>query len=184
MIRKELGIENQCLIGHVGRFDEPKNHKKLLEIYKELLSLNSKYRLVLIGKGTLERQIKHLAKEYGIYDKILWLGIRKDVHKLLQAIDIFVFPSLFEGLGIAVIEAQATGLPCVISDAIPDEACITSLVHRLKIKDSASKWARYIDMLSNNMNKRESPIEELNKFGYSISDTARILECYYLNIIC
>lgn len=122
-IRSELGItENTFLIGHIGRFDLPKNHKFIVETIRELNKKIDDYKVCLVGDGILKNDISKIVKNYGLDDKFLFLEARNDVNKLMMAFDLFLFPSLFEGLGIVLIEAQATGLKCLISDTIPKEA--------------------------------------------------------------
>lgn len=182
-VRSSLNIGNQCVIGHVGRFDLQKNHKKLLHIYKELLKLDENNLLILVGTGKLEATIKEQARALKIYDKILWLGTRTDVNELMQAMDIFVFPSLFEGLGIVLIEAQAAGLPCIVSNTIPKEACISTLVEKMDVNKSSLEWAEQIANIKHNGVVRESPIDQLYKSGYCIIDTVKWLENFYLMIL-
>lgn len=141
VIRAELSVPQDAkLIGHVGRFDPQKNHMFLLEIFREIHALDPNTRLVLVGKGPLEEAVRAKAEELGIADRLIFTGVRSDVPKLLSAMDVFVFPSFYEGMPNTVIEAQATGLPCVIADTITREANITELVNYLPLT-SPSEWA-------------------------------------------
>ena len=143
-IRSEFGIsDNTVLFGHIGRFMMQKNHGFLLDVFADVLEKNPNSLLMLVGKGELENEIKLQAKKLGISDKIIFTGVRPDVPALLSAMDMFVFPSLFEGMPNTIIEAQATGLPCVISDTITKEADITGLVKYLPI-ENPKLWADYI----------------------------------------
>ena len=165
-IRSEFGLsDDTTIIGHVGRFMTQKNHAFLLEIFSEYLKINGKSILMLVGGGELESAIKQKASELGISDKIIFTGVRSDVPALLSAMDVFVFPSLYEGMPNTVIEAQATGLPCLISDTITREADITGLVHYLPLGD-AGVWANYIDQLPQLI--RETPIQKFKENCYDI----------------
>lgn len=135
-IRQELNIaENALLIGHVGRFNQQKNHGFLLEIFKRIKEKHDNAVLLLVGKGELEADIRAKADALGVADHIIFTGVRSDVPQLLSAMDVFVFPSLYEGMPNTVIEAQATGLPCVIADTITREANITGLVTYLPLRE-------------------------------------------------
>ena len=140
--RKELRLASSTLtICHIERFDKVKNHNFILDIFEKLLKKRPDAHLLLIGDGVLRKQTENKAKEKGILAQVRFLGVRRDVNELLQAADVLVFPSLFEGLGIAVVEAQCTGMPCIISDIIPNEVMITDLVEKVSLHESASIWA-------------------------------------------
>ena len=141
-IRAEFSLEDKLVVGHIGRFNQQKNHAYLLEIFERIASMRPDARLMLVGKGELEGQIREKAEERGILDKIIFTGVRKDVPALLSAMDVFVFPSFYEGMPNTVIEAQATGLPAVISDTITKQADITGIVDYLPITLSPEEWAK------------------------------------------
>lgn len=165
-IRSEFGLSDDItVIGHVGRFMTQKNHGFLLEVFSEYAKLNEKSALMLVGGGELEPTIKEKASALGISDKIIFTGVRSDVPALLSAMDVFVFPSLYEGMPNTVIEAQATGLPCLIADTITREADITGLVHYLPLGD-AGTWAHLVAELP--QVKRETPIQKFEENGYDI----------------
>ena len=169
-IRSEFGLsDDTTIIGHVGRFMTQKNHAFLLEVFSEYLKINGKSILMLVGGGELESAIKQKASELGISDKIIFTGVRSDVPALLSAMDVFVFPSLYEGMPNTVIEAQATGLPCLIADTITREADITGLVHYLPLGD-AGTWAHLVAELP--QVKRETPIQKFEENGYDIETVA------------
>lgn len=169
-IRSEFGLsDDTTIIGHVGRFMTQKNHAFLLEFFSEYLKTNEKSTLMLVGDGELESAIKQKASELGISDKIIFTGVRSDVPALLSAMDMFVFPSLYEGMPNTVIEAQATGLPCIISDTITREADITGLVHYLPLGD-ADTWASYMAHLSRVT--RKTPIQKFKENCYDIETVA------------
>lgn len=169
-IRSEFGLpDDTTIIGHVGRFMTQKNHTFLLEVFSEYLKINGKSILMLVGGGELESAIKQKASELGISDKIVFTGVRSDVPALLSAMDVFVFPSLYEGMPNTVIEAQATGLPCLIADTITREADITGLVHYLPLGD-AGTWAHLVAELP--QVKRETPMQKFKENGYDIETVA------------
>lgn len=139
-LRAELGVGDGVLFGHVGRFNVQKNHSFLLDVFRAIKDREERARFVLIGKGDLENEIREKAERLGILDDIVFTGVRKDIPELLSAMDVFVFPSFYEGMPNTVIEAEATGLPCVIADTITREADITGLVSYLPLTDPAH-WA-------------------------------------------
>ena len=139
-VRKELGLEGMFVVGHVGRFNQQKNHEFMLEVFCALQKKRPEARLVLVGQGELEEQIRQKVRILGIEQYVVFAGVRNDVPQLMSAFDVFLFPSLYEGMPNTVIEAQAAGLPCVISDTITKEADITGLVSYLPLTD-VGKWA-------------------------------------------
>ena len=143
--RRQLGVaDNELLCGHVGSFTVPKNHGFLLDIFAEVLKQRTDARLVCCGAGELMAQVREKAEALGIMDKMILTGNVMNVNDYLMAMDIMVFPSLFEGFPIAVIEAEAAGLPVVMSDVITKEVDLTDLVHRHALSDSADIWAKTI----------------------------------------
>jgi glycosyltransferase involved in cell wall biosynthesis len=143
-LRADLGIPRDAfVVGHVGRFDEQKNHTFLIDIFRELLRRQPHSVLLLIGGGSLKESIEHKAEQLGIRDRILFLENRPDVPRLMQgAMDVLAFPSHFEGLPLVLLEAQAAGLPCLISDAIAEETTvIPSLLRRLSLTRPAAAWS-------------------------------------------
>ena len=142
-IREELGLKGKLVVGHVGRFNQQKNHAFMLDVFSVLLKKEPNARLVLVGKGELEEPIRQKVHALGIEPYVVFTGVRKDIPQILSAFDVFLFPSLYEGMPNTVIEAQATGLPCVISDTITAEANITGLVNYLPLGD-ADRWAEAV----------------------------------------
>lgn len=141
-IRKEFSIgDNVKIIGHIGRFMSQKNHSFLLDVFNEIHKQNRNAVLLLVGKGELETKIKEKIKELNLEESVIFTGVRSDIPALLSAMDVFVFPSFYEGMPNTVIEAQATGLPCLISDTITKEANVTGLVRYMPLKDPDS-WAK------------------------------------------
>ena len=182
--RKELRLASSTLtICHIGRFDKVKNHSFILDIFEKLLKKRPDAHLLLIGDGVLRKQTENKAKEKGILAQVRFLGVRKDVNELLQAADVMVFPSLFEGLGIAVVEAQCTGMPCIISDIIPNEVMITDLVEKVSLRESASSWAEKLIAATTRTFDRPAYAEKVASAGYDIKSNSRWLENFYLNVL-
>ncbi len=143
-LRNTLGWKSNFVIGHVGRFDSQKNHMEMLEIFREVLKLEPQAILCLIGDGELRPKIEEKIKEYGIGDNVHFAGVRDDVDRYFSAMDVFLFPSLYEGLPFALIEAQANGLPCVVSDTISEETFLDKDVEALSLQELHSVWAEHI----------------------------------------
>lgn len=143
-IRKELGLEGRFVIGHVGRFTAQKNHEFLLDIFAEVCRLRTDASLLLVGEGPLQANIAEKAGRMGLEDRVCFTGVRKDVPDLLAAMDVFVFPSRHEGLGMGLVEAQAAGLPCVTSSMIPSEAIVSERVCVLPLSASPVRWANAV----------------------------------------
>lgn len=179
--REKLGLGNSFVIGHVGAFNYAKNHEYLIDIFNELYKNNTNSILVLIGDGETENLIKQKVEKLGLSDSVKFIGKRTDVHELLQAMDIFVFPSRYEGLPSTVIEAQATGLRCLVSDEISDEIKITDLVEFLSIKKPAKNWADMIIECSKQDYQRTSRDTELYDKGYDAHIQAKRMEDFYLS---
>ena len=180
-IRRELLLEDKLVVGHVGRFNEPKNHVYLIEVFSEVYKKNKNALLILIGEGPLSRKVRSLVKELNLTSKVLFLGLRTDVNELMQAMDIFVLPSLYEGLPVVAVEAQASGLPCIISNSITDEIKITDLVTFKSLNQSPSEWAD--DILNiNNKHSRYDTSRKIIDAGYDIKSAASRLEEYYVNL--
>jgi glycosyltransferase involved in cell wall biosynthesis len=144
--RQALGMpENALMIGHVGRFHRRKNHEFVLDIAAEVFARDERARLLLVGDGELMPAIKNKARQLGIADRVRFTGARADVPVLMQAMDVFLFPSHHEGLGLVLLEAQATGLPCVLAEGIPEEVdVVPSLIHRLPLTEPATAWANAV----------------------------------------
>lgn len=147
MKRKELGIdESTFLIGHIGRFELQKNHKFLIKMFENCLKEDSKIKLMLIGEGKLEQDIKKMTEELEINPYVGFLGLREDVNELYNAMDVFVLPSLYEGLPVVGIEAQISGVPCLFSDSITRELNISSNSYFMNIEkeDAIENWKRKV----------------------------------------
>jgi len=174
--RKKLGLQGCFVLGHIGRFVYTKNHKFLIEIFNEVHQKNSKARLILIGTGELEDRIKSQVKKYGLEDVVLFMGKRNDVPKLLQAMDTLLLPSLFEGLGLVLIEAQAAGLKCLASTEVPKEACITP---NLKyVSGSVSEWVECVLEIMEGYERMKTD-ELIKQSGYDLKQQIKIIEKLY-----
>jgi len=180
-IRNELGIQNKFVIGHVGRFHESKNHFFLLDIFKEIYETNKESILMLVGDGLLKEDVVNKISRMNLTKNVLLMGVRDDVNKLMQAMDVFVFPSKFEGLPVTVIEAQATGLPVVLSDQITKEVSITELTKFISIDKEANVWKNEI-LNSYNRVERKNMEKEIIKSGYDVKTTVIKLQNFYLKI--
>lgn len=177
-VKKRLNISNKKVIGHVGRFNEQKNHFFLIKIFNEICKKNKDTILVLIGTGNLMQQIKAKVKELNIEDRVLFLGLQKNIPELLQAFDFFLFPSLYEGLPVTLIEAQASGLPILTSSTVTTEVNITGLVNFMELDTPEKQWA---DEVLNRINyKRKDTSTEIKNGGYDIYENAIQLQNFYL----
>ena len=180
-VRVELGIEGKFVVGHVGRFNEQKNHEFLIDIFKSIHDSMPNSILLLIGDGELKNEISEKVQSYGLTSSVKFLGVRDDVNKLLQAMDVFVFPSLYEGLGIALIEAQAAGLYCFTSkENVPVEAKITEQFQYISLSNSACEWAQKI--LHEFPYRHSNESLNLKIHGYEICLATKKLEARYLRL--
>lgn len=174
-IRKEFGIaEEQLVIGHIGRFNQQKNHKFLIEVFSEVLKQKPNALLMLVGDGEKKSEIKEQIKSLGIEESVIFTGIRSDVPALLSAMDVFVFPSFYEGMPNTVIEAQATGLPCVIADTITKEAEVTECVNFMSLSDSAESWAdKALTLFEKDKENRFCYGDKMKNAGYDIGSCVK-----------
>lgn len=183
-VRKEMKIDGKLVVGNIGRFSNQKNHSFLLDIFKEIYLQNSNSVLVLVGKGELEKSIKEKITSLDLSENVIFTGVRSDIPNILMAMDVFVFPSIYEGMPNTVIEAQATGLPCLISDEITKEAQITDMVQFLPLTLSADNWAEAAQNINKAGNKidRKSINKKLYENGYDIkSVTSRFEKLIFTN---
>lgn len=179
-VKRELGLEDKFVLGHVGAFVPQKNHSFLIDIFNEVYKQNPNTVLLLIGTGILEQEIKEKVKSLGLDDAVFFLGRRIDVNKLMQGFDIFLLPSLYEGLPLVGIEAQAAGLKCLISDTVTEEIKITDLVDFISLS-SLSEWTKTILKYENNYNRKDT-YEEIVNAGYDVAHAAEKLQNFYLNL--
>jgi len=178
---KDLQIEGKFVLGHVGRFSYEKNHEFLIEVFYELQKQCENAVLLLVGDGELKPKIEEQIYQLGIQEKVILTGSVSNVHEYMQAMDVFVFPSHYEGLGMVAIEAQASGLPCVISDRIPKQVIVTEVVTSLPLSN-ASHWVGVI-LDKNTPTQREGVSFGVIKQGYDIRDQVENLKNIYFDIL-
>ncbi|AEF84492.1 capsular polysaccharide biosynthesis protein [Treponema primitia ZAS-2] len=177
MKRKELNVDGNFVIGHVGRFSPVKNHQFLVKIFYEIYKKCPDSILLLIGEGELRTDIERLVKSLALEKNIYFLGHRMDMPELFHAMDVFVFPSYFEGLGLAVVEAQAASLQCFVSKTVPTEVKIVrDSVSFIDINETAEKWAD--EILQKKYYQRISTLEEMKNQEYDIKTESKKMELY------
>lgn len=178
-IRNELNIsDNTLLIGHVGRFSNQKNHGFLIDVFKEVNNRIPNSKLLLIGVGEKEAFIREKVKCLNIENDVIFAGFRNNVNEYMCAMDKFVFPSLYEGLGLVLIEAQATGMKCFTSkDVVPQEAKVSSLLEFIYLNNNAVEWS---EKILDSSCERVDVFNQIKRFGYDICDTADELEKFYM----
>ncbi len=179
-IRQELGLMDRFVVGHVGRFRYAKNHPFLLEIFSEIAKKRGDATLLLVGEGKLKEDMIRQAHRMGIGDKVVFTGERYDIPALLSAMDVFVFPSHYEGLPGSVIEAQTSGLRCFVSDAISREAGITDLLSFTSLKESPGVWADKV--VASAVYERKNMYERIASAGYDVQRVAEELQQFYLQL--
>jgi len=177
--REELSLGDSFTLLHVGNLRREKNHPYLFRVFAEVLKQHSNSKLVLVGRDQSEGQLPKLAQDLGIYENILFLGSRSDVAELLQVGDVFVFPSFYEGFPTSVLEAQAAGLPCVISDRITKEVMVTPLVEMRSIDENPFVWAEHV--LKKRETTRLQTGDLIVKAGHSLSDFVVNTQTFYLS---
>ncbi len=180
-MRKELNIMNNIVIVHVGNITPVKNHVFLIDIFAELKKHVPNAKLILVGEDNLNGKIQRYSSVKKIEKDIIFLGVRDDVQDILQAGDVFVFPSIYEGFPGAVLEAQASGLPCIISDTITKEACILTSTKQVSLQKSASDWAQII--LNSKNAERDNAYKVLKLAGYDVLELASRLTDFYERVI-
>lgn len=181
--RKELNItDDTMVIGHVGRFVEQKNHRFLIDIFNEIHKQKEKSILLLVGQGPLMEEIKEKVKNLGLEKKVIFLGQRNDINELYQAFDVFCLPSLYEGLPVVGVEAQATGLLCLFSDDMTKETKVLNSTMFMSLSSGAVKWSEEI-LTSVNHFKRHDTKFEVSKCGFNIQEEVYKLYKYYSNLI-
>lgn len=180
-IRKALRVENKFVVGHVGRMQPEKNHDFLIDVFAELKKSKPDAELILVGTGPLEDKVKSKVAEKGLSGCVHFLGNRKDMNRIYQAMDVFVFPSLFEGLGIVAIEAQAAGVPIVCSEGLPPETDITPIYRKLLLSDGEEKWANAALEMAQNPSAHTNTQKYVIDAGFDMDATAKYMENYYLD---
>lgn len=175
-IKMEFNIEDKVVIGHIGRFIEQKNHKFLIDIFERYHSKNEESVMLLLGDGGLMAETVEYVKSRGLESSVIFAGVRDDIPRLLSAMDAFVMPSLFEGLPVTLVEAQASGLKVLASDSITKEVDLTDLIEYFSLSETAQDWADKISMASDN---REKYSQMIAQSGFGIQEELRIIENIY-----
>lgn len=175
-IIEEFNLEGSLVVGHVGRFNYQKNHSYLLDVFLEISKVRENSNLLLVGEGELENKIKKKIMELGLQKKVIFTGVRRDVADVMMAMDVLIFPSFYEGMPNTVIEAQASGLPCIISDTITKEAAITNLVSYKSLSVGPKSWANEALKQINSNKKRLNLKDDFVENGYDIANVTRIFE--------
>ena len=188
-IRNSLNIkQNQLVIGHIGRFIPEKNQIFLLDIFDEVNKQCPNSRLLLIGRGKPEAEIKYKEKvkkkvrEMGLESKVRFLGVRDDVEKLMQGIDILVMPSLSEGFPVTLVEAQSADIPCVVSDVVSNEVNISGKIQYKSLMEDPIDWANKILSFAQANTGREDMRKRIIQSGLDIKENAGWLEEFYENV--
>lgn len=176
-IRNELGLSNEFVIIHTGRFLEQKNHKFILEVFQKVKMKQQDARLLLLGTGDLFNKVKNYANELNILDSVYFLGVHSDVERYLSAADCYIMPSLYEGLPVAAVEAECSGLPCYLSTNITKEVELTDAVKFMDLSQSAEEWADEILACRNIIRKDKS--EMVAQKGYDVHEEAKKLQSFY-----
>lgn len=173
-VRKELGLSDSAfIIGTTGRLAKQKNQSFLIRLMPKIRQINNKAHLVIAGEGELRNELCNLAHKYHVNKYVHFIGARKDIPRVLSAFDVFAFPSIFEGLGVSLVEAQANGLPCVISEDIPDLAIVSESVHKVSLSSNAD-WAYLLARLNrDSFHARKERIEKFN-----IENESKLLSTY------
>lgn len=184
-LRTTLGLNGKRVIGHVGVYNYAKNHDYLIDVFAALVKQDDDYRLMLVGAGKLMETVKEKIKKLGLEHHVLILGHRTDVPDLLQAMDYFVMPSHYEGLPVVLIEAQAAGLPCIVSSNITQEVNLTGLITYVSLEQPVETWANMIEktLIDSRQNKSIKACKELQNAGYDINLEAKKLEKRYLSML-
>ncbi len=181
-LRSQYDIaDNEIIVGHVGRIAPQKNHMFLLDIFADFYKAHHNSRLMLIGDGPLREEVICRAKELGISRQVMLLGLRKNVYELYNVMDIFLLPSLYEGLPVVTVEAQANGVPACVSTAIPKEAVVLDNVKRLPLSAGAPVWRENMEDLLEKRNL--SSADDMTSAGFSIKKEAVNLEGYYQELL-
>ncbi|WP_461206121.1 glycosyltransferase family 1 protein [Clostridium sp. DL1XJH146] len=181
-VRKKLNIENKFVVGNVARLSLQKNHVFLLETFKKVLEIKPDSILMLVGDGELREEVEQKILELNIKDSVMMLGSRNDVPDLLQAMDIFVLPTLFEGLSLALLEVQSSGLYCLTSDVVPKEVKVTDNFEFVSLEKGYMYWADRIVNKSIDTNRVDKS-EVVRKSGFGKKEATKALEDYYSGLL-
>lgn len=178
-VRDMLGIGNKTVIGHVGRFHRQKNHHFLIDVFAELKEKKPDCVLMLVGDGPLKGEICKYVAELGLSDSVIFVGEVEDTSPYYSAMDFFLLPSLYEGFVLAAIEAQCSGLPCLVSDNSPSELLVSGRAQRTSLKKNASEWAsEVVDMLSANDSSRLIGVKDVEKAGLTVERSVKSISAF------
>lgn len=182
--RRQHGLEDKFVVGHIGRFNMQKNHKKLISIYESFSKVKKDTVLVLIGDGELREEIETMVKEKAL--NVVFVGLTDEIPQWLQAMDIMLLPSLFEGLPVTAVEAQASGLPCLLSDTISPMTKITNLVHFVELESSDDHWAQEILKvpLPDRLVSKNEIQEAMREKHFDIRENCKEILVKYGEMIC
>lgn len=177
--RKQLNVGDKTVYGHVGRLSEPKNHRFLLEIFNDIVKKDANSVLLIVGSGSYRQQIELWIQEIGLEEHVIMTGARGDIPQLLCAMDVFLFPSLWEGLPVTVIEAQAAGLPCLVSNKVTAEVAVSEAVEYLPIDQGTECW---VERALSSRGKRFDVIDDIKTAGFDVNHSAKELAEFYRSI--
>lgn len=176
--RKELNLSDNLVFGHVGNMLKQKNHSFLIDVFASIKKRYSNAVLLLVGDGALRDDLQKKVNQLGLEDSVRFLGQRDDVADILMALDVFLFPSLFEGFPVSLVEAQCAGLPCLVSDTITQEVAITDLIHFLPIHEGAEAlWVKELERIK--LDSRRDYSQVLQTAGYDLPKEVKALETHY-----
>lgn len=179
--RKEMQLDNKLVVGHIGRMHFQKNQNFLIDIFYEINKINANTHLLLIGKGEDEQKIRTKVKELNLENSVTFLGIRNDIKKIMQVMDIFVFPSLFEGLPLVLVEAQANGIDIYASkEGISQTAKMSKNFEFISLNQTAQEWAKII---LSKKHIRKNNKDEIKQSGYDIQEEAKKMEKEFIKLI-
>lgn len=182
LMREFLGLNDEIAIVHVGRFTYQKNHKFLINVFKEIKNLNYSSKFFLLGDGELKDSVRKQVDDMSLGDSVVFLGNRKNIGEYLQAMDAMIFPSVYEGFGTVVLESQCNGLPTLASSALPKEIKITDCLEVMSLKKKPYEWATTIMHMVETI-KRKDRKSEVKNAGYDITDTYKMLSEFYLTCL-
>lgn len=178
--RKMLDIEGKTVYVHIGRLHRAKNHAFLLDLFSSIHRKNPDSVLICVGEGELRAEIEARILELGLSSSVMMLGIRRDVECILSCADVFLFPSIWEGVPLAVVEAQASNIPCLVSDRVDSSACVTELAVRLPIDGGIEIWEKALDGLPS---RDRSESNDIAEYGYDVEKSAEWIESYYKSLV-
>ena len=183
-IRRNLNIQGKFVIGTVGKLTVSKNQSFLIDVFSEYHKSDKNSCLIIAGGGELEDRLKEKVKSLGVEEDVLFLGMRNDVEKIIQCFDVFLFTSVYEGFGMVLVEAQASGLYCIASDSVPIETKVTNYIEYLSVNDPITKWVERIVKVKNMTNNRDviskEALTDIKKNGFDIKFEAKKLKDIYL----